>query len=338
MFFRARTIAVLVGLLSSFVPATVYGQAPAANVPAKSVLGTVVAVDSAASSLTLKSDAGAQVLVRFSPEARFLRVAPGETNLRNGVAIRLADVAAGDRVMARGATSDPFLAQLLVLMSSADISSKQARDRQDWEQRGIQGTVTAITSGQITVRTRTAAGNAFLTITLAPNGVIRRYAPDSIRFADARPAAFTEIQVGDQIRARGDRTGDALRAQEIVAGTFRTIAATVLSATADEVRVTDLANKKPVTVRVNADTKLHRLAPGQNAATPVDIQALIDRSAALALTELKPGDALVISFSYAADRNSAITILAGVEPLLTRAGSQGMSLGSWSLEVEGGAP
>ena len=32
----------------------------------------------------------------------------------------------------------------------------------------------------------------------------------------------------------------------------------------------------------------------------------------------------------------AITLLAGVEPILTRPGSREMSLGGWSLDVEGG--
>ena len=35
---------------------------------------------------------------------------------------------------------------------------------------------------------------------------MRRYAPDSIKFGDAKPSSFGELKVGDQLRALGDRT------------------------------------------------------------------------------------------------------------------------------------
>jgi hypothetical protein len=53
------------------------------------------------------------------------------------------------------------------------------------------------------------------------------------------------------------------------------------------------------------------------------------------LADLKPGDALIISSTAGAeaDKITAITILAGVEPILTSApkGRQGMVLGNWNL-------
>ena len=36
--------------------------------------------------------------------------------------------------------------------------------------------------------------------------VIRRYAPDSVKFADAKESTLAEIKVGDQVRARGDKS------------------------------------------------------------------------------------------------------------------------------------
>ena len=61
---------------------------------------------------------------------------------------------------------------------------------------------------------------------------------------------------------------------------------------------------------------------------------------ALDLSELKPGDALIIASTAGADPNkvTAITLLAGVEPILTSApkGRQGMVLGNWNLDMGGG--
>jgi len=53
----------------------------------------------------------------------------------------------------------------------------------------------------------------------------RRYAPDSVKFDDARPAALDQIETGDQLRARGTRSADGseLTAEEIVFEPFGTL-------------------------------------------------------------------------------------------------------------------
>jgi hypothetical protein len=71
-----------------------------------------------------------------------------------------------------------------------------------------------------------------------------------------------------------------------------------------------------------------------------DLQMILERSPQLALTELKKGDALIVSSTKGADGSSmtAISLVAGVEPFLAaaprRAGQ--VDLGSWSLGM--GAP
>jgi hypothetical protein len=102
-------------------------------------------------------------------------------------------------------------------------------------------------------------------ITLAANVVLLRYAPDSVRFSDAKRSAFEEIKVGDQVRALGRKSEDGSRyvAEKLVSGTFRNLSATVISvdAASGVVTVKDLASGKPVVVRTNADSRLHRLLP-----------------------------------------------------------------------------
>jgi hypothetical protein len=84
-----------------------------------------------------------------------------------------------------------------------------------------------------------------------------------VKFADAKMSTLDQIHPGDQLRARGDRNGDSLTAEEIVAGTFRNIAGTVtaVDAAANTLTLTDLATKKPVTLTFNADTQARMLPP-----------------------------------------------------------------------------
>src|SRR5580704_10218537 len=54
-----------------------------------------------------------------------------------------------------------------------------------------------------------------------------------------------------------------MTAQEIVSGSFRELAATILSidVTKNEMRVNDLASKKPVILKINAESNLRKLPP-----------------------------------------------------------------------------
>ena len=65
---------------------------------------------------------------------------------------------------------------------------------------------------------------------------------------------------------------------------------------------------------------------------------MIDSSPAVTLADLKNGDAIVVSSTVGATAGkiTAIKLLAGVEPILTKPGTQEMSLGSWSLDIGGG--
>src|SRR5579862_2577837 len=323
-------------------------------------LGAVTSVDSAGRRVTLKTDAGVEVIVTAQPTANFRRVAPGETDLQKAAVITLNDISVGDRVLARGragANSNEVAATLVVVMSQGDIAQKQAADRADWERRGVVGLVTMAGASQIVIDVRTAGSIAVVTITLAPNAKVRRYAPDSVRFADARPSTLGEIKAGDQVRARGNRTedGSKMTAEEVVSGSFRTIAGVVLSLDAqqNEVRINNLDTKKPLVVKVSADSSLRKLqaqvaqaiaqrvrGSAENGARPgtaggADLQQALESSPRITLADLKAGDAIVVAGTVGdlTDRVTAITLMAGVEPILTRPGTKEMSLGSWTLDI-----
>lgn len=69
------------------------------------------------------------------------------------------------------------------------------------------------------------------------------------------------------------------------------------------------------------------------------MSTVIDRAPVIQLSELKKNDPLILSVSKTKDPNKvvAITILAGVEPILATPanGSRSSQLGSWNLD--GGA-
>ena len=60
---------------------------------------------------------------------------------------------------------------------------------------------------------------------------------------------------------------------------------------------------------------------------------MIDRTPAIQVSDLKAGDAIIVSSvnSADADQVTAITLLAGVEAILTKPGTREMSLGDWNM-------
>jgi len=180
------------------------------------------------------------------------------------------EIQVGDRVLVRGKPSDDtksIVASVLVAMKRADISQKQAREREDWQRRGTGGLVNTVdpVARTVVITTSSLGASKTVTVQLAQQTLVRRYAPDSVKFDDAKPGTLDEIKPGDQLRARGTRgpDGTSFAAEEIVTGTFRNIAGTisVVDASANKLTVMDLATKKPVVVRFTADASLRTLPP-----------------------------------------------------------------------------
>jgi hypothetical protein len=260
-------------------------------------------------------------------------------------------------------------------------------------------------TGVITVSTSALGANKSVTVHVSKDTILRRYAPGSVKFDDAAPAPIDQIKAGDQLRARGARSGDGneLTADEVVSGSFRNISGTIgsIDAGTGTITVSDLATKKPVVVKVNDTSQLRKLPPamaqriaarlkgtspgGQPtgsaagasqgaspSASPAaagerpaggqrqngaggsgqggggqtggaqggapDLQQAIGRMPAATLADLQKGDAVMIVATSGPEGANvvAITLLAGVEPILQASptGSQSI-LTPWSLS---GAP
>jgi hypothetical protein len=197
---------------------------------------------------------------------RILRIAPGEKDLKNATPIQLQDLQVGDRILVAGKASDDNLsleASTVVVVTHSDLEARHQQDLQDWQKRGVDGLAKAVDPAAGTVTISVRSKDVVIHTTSAT--VIRRYAPDSVKFDDAKPGTLQQIHPGDQVRARGDRSADGgeLAADEIVSGIFPGIAGTVVSADASSstLSVHDLLANKTVVVKITPDSQLRHLTP-----------------------------------------------------------------------------
>ncbi|HEY6337149.1 MAG TPA: hypothetical protein VIW68_01520 [Candidatus Sulfotelmatobacter sp.] len=372
-------------------------------------IGAIKAING--TSITLAPDTGPEVTVIVQPVTRLLRIAPGEKNLKNATPVQLQGLQVGDRILVGGQASDDaksIAAATIVVMSLSDLEARHQQELRDWQKPGSGGVVSDVdpATGIVTISVSSLAGKKTIAVHTSKDTVIRRYAPDSVKFEDAKASTLQEIHPGDQLRARGNHNADGteIAAEEIVTGAFRNIAGTVDSVDAGSgiINVLDLQTKKPVQVKVTSDSKLHKLPPemalrfamrlkgaagiagvpgagggsggpagsaasaeapaavGASAAPPAssapgagrpgsgmaggtrgggDFQQMLSYTPAVAVSDLKKGDAIVLLTTEGNSSNpsTVITLVAGVEPILQAApsGSQAMMLAPWSL---GGAP
>jgi transcription antitermination factor NusG len=418
--FRRRVNALAVVLVAGLGSGTLFPawaapvQAAAAPAAGSRVSGTVTAI--AGNVLTVKDDKGVESKVTVADSARVLQLPAGAKSLSAATPIKVSDIAVGDRILAKTTPDGSnYTASTVVAMKQADVAKAQQNELQDWKTKGVNGIVKSVDSAAQTVTISTGNGATAKTVVVqaSKSTNIRRYAPDSTKFDDAKPATLDEIKPGDQLRAKGPKNDDGteVTADAIIAGTFRNIAGTVVSvnASAKKVVVNDLVTKKPFTVDVNADSQLHKLSPtmaqgiaarlkggaagggapgassaagagsgaaaasgggaGQSAAQgsgggnwqghaagasggqpPAggsgapgqrggDLQQALNRAPVLELADLKKGDAVMVLTTEGGTPNeaTAVTLLAGVEPLLQASPSASQSVLSASWSLGGGA-
>ena len=364
-------------------------------------VGTIKSVQ--VDSITIAAASGGEVTAKLMGSTKILRVLPGEKNLKNATALQAQDLQPGDGVRVRGQASADgrtIAALEVIVVKQADVAAKQQQDRDDWQKRGVGGLVTNVdaATGIINISSGGMGANRSIAIHLSKDTILRRYAPDSVKFDDAKPAPVDQIKVGDQLRARGTRNSDGsgVNAEEVVSGAFRNIAGTIKSidASSNTMTVQDAIRKSAVVVKVSPDSQMKKLpaemaqriamrlkataggssgdqpgasgqggsttgqgaapgssgahpgteaqmahGPGGNGNGPPDFQRMLSRLPNSTLADLQKGDAVMIVSTEGGDSNAvtAITLLAGVEAILTAAPSKSASslLSPWSLGAPG---
>ncbi|MGB7283571.1 MAG: DUF5666 domain-containing protein [Candidatus Acidiferrum sp.] len=378
---RLTGIFICLGLTAAFGVCAVAAEpaSPAAQAAVARAVGTIKTITG--NTIVLTTDAGPETTIQVPIGARLVRIEPGAKDLKNAAALQLSELQPGDRILVRGQMADDgktLLAASVIAMKHEDIAAKQTHEREEWQRHGVGGLVSAVdpATGTIKISTNATGVAKAVTVKVLTDTILRRYAPNSIKFDDAKPAPIDEIKVGDQLRARGTRSEDGteLTAEEIVSGTFRNVAGTIsaVDAAAGTLTVMDLLSKKPITVKVGAETQIRKLPPmvaefiakrlkgapaeGNGAASAApkpaesagsgaagrpgggrggDLQQVLSRLPAETLASLQKGDAVMIVTTEGTAGNdaTAITLLAGVEPLLEASPKGGASsiLSPWTM-------
>jgi len=342
---RKVAAAALILVASALPPAA--AQPPAS----KSFIGTVTAFKPEIE-VEIKPDNAAVVDVKLTADTVAQRVAPGEKTLKNAVTVNVAELSVGDRVLVTLA-SDSTNVRRIIIMSAADIGKRDEADRQDWNTRGISGIVAAKSGSTITLRIRSFQGETRPTVTVSDQTKFRRYAPDSVKFADARPSKLDEINVGDQLRARGGKTPDglAIAADEVVFGTFLTTAGSVVSVdgAAKEITIKETGTGQPLVIRLTPDSRVKQMpsfpgmggAPGAGGGPPPPggspsggfggppgggptLAQMVEMMPTGTLEDVKPGQTVIVSSTKGAtsDHVTGIMLLANAEMLVRMATAQ----------------
>ncbi|MGH9327243.1 MAG: hypothetical protein ACRD2B_11260, partial [Terriglobia bacterium] len=260
-------VAVVVLTIAAVLLAAPAPQQAATGVVVRSI-GTLQSIRG--NTLTLKTDSGAEVKAVIQGSTRMLRVEPGRKSLSGATPLPLQDLQPGDRILIVGRAPEgggAVEASSIIAIKRSDIARQQETEEMEWQKNGVGGLVKSVdaSTGIITITTRVGGVNKTIHIHTTPTTILRRYAPGSIKFQDAKPSTFAEIQPGDQLRARGALSagGTELSAVAIVSGSFRNIAGPVLSVnrTADQVTVLDRITKQPVVVSFTPDSELWKLPP-----------------------------------------------------------------------------
>jgi len=222
-----------------------------------------VAAFKSGTEIEFKPDSGAPVDVKVTPETLAQKIAPGETSLKNAVGASITDLVIGDRVLVT-LDSGTNNARRVVIMPATDIGKRNEADRQDWNTRGLSGVVAERAGDTITIRSQSLQGETRQTVTVSDQTKFRRYAADSVSFADAKPSRAGEISVGDQLRARGQKSadGNSVAAEEVVFGTFLVTAGSVVSANPDskEITIKETGSGKPVVIQLTPDSRIKQMA------------------------------------------------------------------------------
>jgi len=251
-----------------FLAAVLGGTAAAQTTenPVKPVLITGEVVSVSSDSIVLNTKDGATT-VSLTDKTEYKRVSAENPSLKTATAAALTDIGVGDKLAVTGiwpADRKTLPARAVYLMTKADIAERNTKEAQEWKTRGITGRVSSIdpVAKKISIEVRGFTGSTTVEVTAKDNAKFLRYAPNSVKYDEAKTGTIADINPGDMLRALGDKgtDGTTFAAEEIVTGAFQTVAGTVKSidTAKNEVLITDLRTKKDMTIAVGPTSLLKK--------------------------------------------------------------------------------
>ena len=254
-------VILMFGLLSL----TAFGQTTPIKPSALS--GEVGSIESG--KIVLKT-ANGDVDVVLADKTQYFSVPPENPTLKAAVPAALTDISVGDKLLVTGilsADKKSLPAKSVYLMSKSAIVSKQSKEQEEWRNRGIAGRVVSsdLASKVIKVSVRGLAGERIVSVTPKEKVEFYRYAPDSVKFSEAKKSVMTEIEIGDSIRVLGHKNADGseMTAEKIVTGAFKTVGGTItaINVEKNEITINDFQTKKDVVVVVTDASLLKQFPP-----------------------------------------------------------------------------
>ncbi len=269
-------------------------------------VGGIVTAAGTDGTLTLSSGAK-KIQVNTSSTTIFRRYASDSIKFEDAKPGTLAQIQTGDQFEVRGAKSDDGL-------------SIKADEVVSGSFRNLSGTLTSVNAAAGTLTLRDLTTKKTFTVMVTANSDVRKLPPEiAARFAQ---------------RQRG---GDATVSADSPSGGGRSSGASA-PATAATV---------PASGAGTSNAGRSGGSPGGSGAgsggggrsAGMDLSKMLSRLPAATLSDLHTGDAVMIVASQAlpgSDNVTAVTLLSGVEPILSATGAQAVTLSPWN--VGNGAP
>jgi hypothetical protein len=280
----------------------------------RGVGGLVTKVDAATGAITISSSglgANRSIAVHLTKDTILRRYASGSVKFDDAKPAPANDIKAGDQLRARG-TRNP------------DGSEVTAEEVVSGAFRNIAGTIKAIDPASNTMTVQDAISKSAVVVKVSPDSQMKKL-PAEMAQRIAMRLKGTASTNGDQPGANGQSMKDQSMKDQSAkdqggapgAGRVRT--------------------SKPIESQASRGP-----ADGQGGNGPPDLQHMLSRLPNSTLADLQKGDAVMIVSTEGTDSGAgavtAITLLAGVDAILTASPSQSAStlLSPWSLGASGG--
>ena len=273
----------------------------------RGVGGIVTKVDTATGTIAISSSAtGANrsIAVHITKDTILRRYASGSVKFDDAKPAPANDIKAGDQLRARGTRS-------------ADGSEVSAEEVVSGAFRNIAGTIKAIDPASNTMTVQDAIGKSAVVVKVTSDSQMKKLPAEMAQRIAMRLKGPAGGGNGDQPGANGQSYGKSVKDQ---GG----------APEASRARTSKSTEGQAASVP----------GGGQSGNGPPDLQRMLSRLPNSTLADLQKGDAVMIVSTEATDSGpvTAITLLAGVDAILTASPNQSAStlLSPWSLNASGG--